>query len=201
MSGNKQFDTDAAIDSAISLFKDKGFSGTSISDLEKATKLNKSSIYNAFGNKDGLYTASLERFRLFYTSKALAKLDQPDFKTAIYDYCDFLVGGFDDIQIDQGCLASLAALEMGGQESIAKESIKKGLDDMLACLEARCQLAIDQGQLSNQWNANSLAALIIAVNRGAIVMNRGRGNKVSGKSAYQGLFTALFGKVEDVRFV
>lgn len=200
MSGNKQFDTDAAIDSAISLFKDKGFSGTSISDLEKATKLNKSSIYNAFGNKDGLYTASLERFRLYYTSKALAKLEQADFETAIYDYCDFLVGGFDDNKMDQGCLASLAALEMGGQESIAKESIKKGLDDMLAYLEARCQLAIDQGQLSNQWNASSLAALIIAVNRGAIVMNRGRGNKISGKNAYQGLFTALFGKVEDVRF-
>ena len=192
MSGNKQFNTDAAIDSAISLFKDKGFSGTSLSDLEKATKLNKSSIYNAFGNKDGLYTACLERFRLHYTSKALAKLEQADFKTAIYEYCDYLVGGFDEDKMDQGCLASLAALEMSAQDSIAKDSIKNGLDDMLICLEKRCQLAIEQGQLSSKWQADELAAMIISVNRGAIVLNRGRGDKQAGNSAYRGLLAAIF---------
>ena len=196
MSGNKQFDTDAAIDSAMPLFKDKGFSGTSLSDLEKSTKLNKSSIYNTFGNKEGLYTACLERFRIHYTSQALAKLAHADFETAIHQYCDFLVGGFNDENLDQGCLASLAALEMGGQESNAKESIKMGLDDMLSCLENRCQLAIDQGQLSNQWQASELAAMIIAVNRGAIILNRGRGDKEAGHNAYRGLFALLFNEKE-----
>ena len=192
MSGNKQFNTDTAIDSAMTIFKDKGFSGTSLSDLEKATKLNKSSIYNAFGSKDGLYTACLERFRLHYTSQALAKLDHPDFKTAIYDYCDYLVGGFNDDSMDQGCLASLAALEMAAQESVSKESIKKGLDDMLTCLEKRCQLAIEQDQLSHKWQADELAAMIISVNRGAIVLNRGRGDKQAGNAAYRGLLAAIF---------
>ena len=43
MSGSKTFDIKAVIDSAMPLFKDKGYAGTSLSDLEKATKLNKSS--------------------------------------------------------------------------------------------------------------------------------------------------------------
>lgn len=192
MSGSKQFNTDDAIDSAMTLFKDKGYAGTSLSDLEKATKLNKSSIYNTFGSKDGLYTACLERFRLHYTSQALAKLEQEDFKQALYDFCVYLFGGFDDLSPDPGCLASLAALEMGAQNSQASESIKAGLDDMLLSLETRCQKAITQNQLDEKWDPAVLAAMIIAVNRGAIVLNRGRGDKEAGHNAYRGLLTAIF---------
>lgn len=194
MSGNKQFNTDDAVDSAMRLFKDKGYAGTSLSELEKATNLNKSSIYNAFGNKEGLYTICLERFRLHYTSQALAKLEQDDFKTALYQFCIYLFGGFDDLSPDQGCLASLAALEMGAQKNQASESIKTGIDDMLSCLEQRCQKAITEGQLAASWDPAQLAAMIIAVNRGAIVLNRGRGDKTAGHNAYRGLLTAIFGE-------
>jgi len=192
MSGNKQFDKDVAIDSAMTLFKDKGFSGTSLSELEKETKLNKSSIYNTFGSKDGLYTACLEKFRLHYTSQALAKLEHEDFKTAITDFCVYLFGGFDNLEADQGCLATLAALEMGAQKTLASKSIKAGLDDMLACLEARIQKAIEEKQLADSWHPAQLAAMIVAVNRGAIVLNRGRGDKEAGHNAYRALLSMLF---------
>lgn len=192
MSGNKQFDTEVAIDSAMTLFKDKGFAGTSLSDLEKATKLNKSSIYNTFGSKDGLYNACLERFRLHYTSQALAKLEHEDFKTAITDYCFALFGGFEDVSPDPGCLATLAALEMGAQESAASSSIQAGLNDMLNTLSRRIEKAIKEKQLAPSWQPEQLAAMIIAVNRGAIVLNRGRGDKEAGHNAYRGLFALLF---------
>lgn len=192
MSGSKTFDIKAVIDSAMPLFKDKGYAGTSLSDLEKATKLNKSSIYNTFKSKEGLYTACLERFRLDYTSLALAKLEHQDFKTALYEFCVYLFGGFDNHNPDQGCLATLAAMEMGAQDSQAKASIKAGIDEMISCLEQRCQKAIEEGQLADSWNPSELAAMIIAVNRGAIVLNLARGDKTAGHNAYRGLLAAIF---------
>lgn len=46
--------------SALELFAERGFAGTSIRDIAKATGLSISSIYHYFGNKEGLLLAILE---------------------------------------------------------------------------------------------------------------------------------------------
>jgi AcrR family transcriptional regulator len=40
----------------------KGYDGASLSDLTKAMRINRSSMYAAFGNKDQLYCKTLERY-------------------------------------------------------------------------------------------------------------------------------------------
>lgn len=57
-----QFDTDQAIESAMQVFWKQGYSGASMQNITKATGLKPGSIYLAFGNKDGLYHASLTRY-------------------------------------------------------------------------------------------------------------------------------------------
>lgn len=46
--------------SALDLFAERGFVGTSIRDIAKATELSISNIYHHFGNKEGLLLAILE---------------------------------------------------------------------------------------------------------------------------------------------
>ena len=46
--------------SALEFFAERGFAGTSIRDIAKATGLSISNIYHHFGNKEGLLLAILE---------------------------------------------------------------------------------------------------------------------------------------------
>jgi len=57
------FDEQAALQQATELFWTKGYNGTSIDELTKATGLSRSSIYNTFGGKHELFVRSL-RFYL-----------------------------------------------------------------------------------------------------------------------------------------
>ncbi len=56
------FDKEEVLDRAMNLFWKKGYNGTSIRDLEKATGLGKSSLYNTFGGKEALFLVTLKRY-------------------------------------------------------------------------------------------------------------------------------------------
>src|SRR5262249_57323898 len=62
MAGTKQFDHGTVVDRAMMLFWRKGYGRTSIQDVEKATRLRRGSLYNAFGDKQGLFVAALKRY-------------------------------------------------------------------------------------------------------------------------------------------
>jgi len=58
----KCFNRNDVLDSAIQLFWKKGYADTSLSDLEKATGVNKSGLYSEFKDKDDIYLESLRRY-------------------------------------------------------------------------------------------------------------------------------------------
>lgn len=57
----RNFDPDAALSAAAERFRARGYAGTSLDDLAAATRLNRPSLYGAFGDKKALYLAALER--------------------------------------------------------------------------------------------------------------------------------------------
>lgn len=56
------FDRDAVVAAAIIAFWAKGFEATTLSDLEAATGVDRSSIYNSFGGKEGLYQSAASAY-------------------------------------------------------------------------------------------------------------------------------------------
>ena len=58
----REFDTDAAIDSALLVFRERGYHTTSIKELSDATGLTAGSLYKAFGSKNGLFLAAFDRY-------------------------------------------------------------------------------------------------------------------------------------------
>lgn len=62
MGRTKQFDRTEVLNEAIQLFWKKGYSDTSLSDLEKATGVNKSGLYSEFKDKDDIFFESLKQF-------------------------------------------------------------------------------------------------------------------------------------------
>lgn len=59
----KCFDRNEVLDAAIQLFWKKGFADTSLSDLEKATGVNKSGLYTEFKDKDDIFLESVKHYR------------------------------------------------------------------------------------------------------------------------------------------
>src|SRR5436190_19772422 len=58
----RAFDTEKALDKALQVFWRKGYEGTSLSDLTKAMRINRPSLYAAFGNKEALFRKALDRY-------------------------------------------------------------------------------------------------------------------------------------------
>jgi len=56
------FNREEALENAMRLFWEKGYNGTSTRDLEKATGLGTSSIYNSFGGKEALFFETLKHY-------------------------------------------------------------------------------------------------------------------------------------------
>src|SRR5712675_204077 len=72
----RAFDPDAALEHAMHVFWAKGYEGASLSDLTRAMRINRPSLYAAFGNKEQLFRKVLDRYMdgpVAYFSKALAK--------------------------------------------------------------------------------------------------------------------------------
>src|SRR5438128_6606080 len=69
------FDMTKALDSAMEVFWRKGYEGASVADLTEAMGINSPSLYAAFGSKEGLFRAVLERYdqrRKGFMEKVLA---------------------------------------------------------------------------------------------------------------------------------
>jgi TetR/AcrR family transcriptional repressor of nem operon len=62
MARPRSFDESQVIQDAMLIFWQRGYELTSISDLEKATGLSRISIYNAFGDKQGLFLRVLDLY-------------------------------------------------------------------------------------------------------------------------------------------
>ncbi len=63
MGRTKCFHRYDVLESAIQLFWKKGYSDTSLSDLEKATGVNKSGLYSEFKDKDDIFLESLKYYQ------------------------------------------------------------------------------------------------------------------------------------------
>ena len=59
MGRRRTFIESEAIGSATAVFAERGFAGTSVDDLVRATGVNRASLYGVFGSKDGLFQRCL----------------------------------------------------------------------------------------------------------------------------------------------
>lgn len=74
MARPKEFDELAALDAAISVFRDKGYAATSATMLVDALHIGRQSLYDTFGDKWRLYLEAVRRYAEQETGAHLAAL-------------------------------------------------------------------------------------------------------------------------------
>src|SRR6201992_4418460 len=114
----RSFDIDAAVERAMAVFWSRGYHGTALPDLLRATRLSRGSLYAAFGGKHALFLRALDR----YIADALARIDVElgpvhgpvdGLRTFLAGYVDRTSGASGR----RGCLLVATAMELAGHDS------------------------------------------------------------------------------------
>ncbi|MCP4439718.1 MAG: TetR/AcrR family transcriptional regulator [Aureispira sp.] len=112
-----KFDEQVILDKAMLLFWKYGFQHCSMAILKKELGLSASSIYHAWGNKDGLFQKSVEQYGKKVTNLLIRKLKkEEDGYKSIVDLFRFVIE-FHTTQNDWGCLNTNTIAEMRGNNS------------------------------------------------------------------------------------
>jgi TetR/AcrR family transcriptional regulator, transcriptional repressor for nem operon len=77
MARPRSFSTEDAVAAAAAVFWSKGYRDTAISDLERATGLNRSSLYSAFGTKHAIFGLALQWYLCGFIGPRLAPMERP----------------------------------------------------------------------------------------------------------------------------
>jgi len=173
MARTREFDERQALVSAMLVFWEKGYEGTSIQDLEDATGLGRTSIYNAFGNKRQLFNRILECYKESVMSALFLAMDSaPDIRDGIRR----LLHGALDIHFDTdnpgGCLVVLSVLESGQHDAQSSESVAQTIQDLKTGLQQRLKKAKQAGELSADLDVSATATTIASAMTGMMVLGK-----------------------------
>src|SRR2546428_11191809 len=119
----RAFDPDAALERAMHVFWAKGYEGASLSDLTRAMRINRPSLYAAFGNKEELFRKVLDRYMdgpVAYFAKALAA---PKAREVVEEIFLGTVRMADDPKIPAGCLMVQGALACGDAAASVRREV------------------------------------------------------------------------------
>jgi TetR/AcrR family transcriptional regulator, transcriptional repressor for nem operon len=72
----REFSAEAVVSSAKLVFWRRGYEGSTLSDLEASTGLSRSSLYQAYGSKEGLFDEALAEYIETFISPRLAPMER-----------------------------------------------------------------------------------------------------------------------------
>jgi AcrR family transcriptional regulator len=166
----REFDMDAALDEAMEVFWRHGYEGATIAALTGAMGINPPSLYAAFGSKEGLLKAALDRYTIQRNECMAEILSAPTAR----EVAERGLLKLADLQTDPanppGCLLVAGGLACGvGSENIPFElaAHRAQMEDQL---RDRFIRARDEGDLSAASDPAALARYLSAVIAGIGVL-------------------------------
>ena len=166
------------IEKTAPVFNEKGYAGTSLTDLTNATGLTKGSIYGNFENKDEVALAAFDynfnRVTLFIKGKLLAT-DNSIERLLVYPnvYRDFLKIPF----LKSGCPILNTSTEADDTHPKLRERASNALAFWKRSIENQIQRGIQRGEIKAETKPTELAVILMLLIEGAIMQA-----KVTGKS-------------------
>jgi TetR/AcrR family transcriptional repressor of nem operon len=168
------YDRDDLLRCATALFWERGFAGTSVDDVVRATGVSRSSLYAAFPDKSTLFLAALEHYLDTVTSAKLERLAQGG--RAALAIRSFLLDVADERPTANapahGCLLTNTAVEIGAREEEIAELVRKAFSRLERVLADRLDGAQRQGDLGADADTKQFARQLVALVQGLRVMTR-----------------------------
>ena len=172
MARPKSFDDAAVLDRALQLFRQRGFEGTSMSDLEAHLGLGRQSLYNTFGDKRELYLKALDLYQRQANGQMLAMLEAPD---AGLDALErWLAANAATVTVPgapAGCFTVNSIVERPDDAPTAARCTR-GRECLTAAIRAALSRAQAKGQIAAERDVEGLVGLVVAHVYGLAVLAR-----------------------------
>jgi AcrR family transcriptional regulator len=189
MGRTRSFDEIAVLGAAMHAFRRNGYAAVSIKQLEQATGLTSGSLYNAYGDKDGLFRAAFAYYVDILVVGRLQVHTGPD--ATLDDLEDYFLSLLRTPLNDGfGCLVTNSAIEFGAAPSIAELSIDKAMRAIVAGMHSVLEREIGKDR------AELATSHLLLLSQGVLVLVRaGR----AGSGDIEATVRAQFDGLREVR--
>lgn len=151
MGRTAKFDRDAAIDVCMHDIWRKGYEACSVKAISEKLGITRSSFYNAFGSREGLFLEVLARYGEQTPDRVLNSVDQ---NTSIKQ---LLTSFFLDVCANRsadpearGCLAINCVAELVGSDESLGPVMQKAILDSVQRFESLLTLAVARGEIADE---------------------------------------------------
>ena len=168
----REFDVDDVLDRAIEVFRERGYEASSMADIERATGLNTSSIYNTFGSKRTLFNRSLGRYETIRLAAIVEVLAAGTAGLAdLHRALEFQQAESVSEWGHGGCLAINAMTELGPRAGDAKELLADFRRQLAEAIRSPLDRAVALGEM-NPDRVPTAISLLVTFTLGAGVLMR-----------------------------
>jgi len=173
MARSKDFNEDTVLESAMRLFWQKGYSATSMKELEQVMRLKPTSIYNAFGNKRELFQKALQ----MYMNTVMAEfLDSVSNAETLQDALSNVLDGVVRLHFNKtypgGCLIMLSIQESEQHDVRTKTMLDSSIHQLRDAIIKRFKQAQQIGEICTSHDSRVFANHVTALIAGMITMAR-----------------------------
>ncbi len=154
----RTFDRGVALNKAMLIFWEKGYEGTTMTDIISAIGTKAPSVYAAFGNKDKLFNEVVNLYAETLKAGPLKALnDHPSIYDAIRSSLHSNVDIFTSQNNPCSCLIMTAAINCSPEHTEHMNRLKNLRSGYKRVLEERFKQAVSDGQLISTANPQTLA--------------------------------------------
>lgn len=167
-----RFNKEEMLSLLIPLFIEKGFNGTSMQDIVDVTKLNRSSIYNTFGDKQSLFMTVLENYagRQLKLKDEILRMDS-NIKSALKKFFEKLFLSNTESRNTEGCLLTNCSLELGQSDKSVQSLLLNSKEIMIKNFEEILNVGIEKGSILASINPKEYALFLYNNLQGLRVLN------------------------------
>jgi TetR/AcrR family transcriptional repressor of nem operon len=166
----KEFDPDAVLDAAMTLFWRRGYAATSTADLVAELGIARASLYATFGSKHELYLRALDRYLARRDPTVVEVLSRPG---PVLPAVRGLVEAYarEAVDDDAGCFVVNAAVERMSEGAVARR-VRSSWDTVEVALTAALLRARAQDELPATADPRALARFLLVFLQGVRVLGR-----------------------------
>jgi AcrR family transcriptional regulator len=169
----RSFDEGKALDCALRVFWSKGYEGASLSDLTAAMRIQRPSLYAAFGDKAALFRKALDRYQAGPAGYIREALQEPTARRAVERLFRDTIDASTDVHNPRGCLLVQGALACGDEADRVRLDLISRRAAGESLVRRRFQRARAEGDLPADADPAALARFVVTILHGMAVRSAG----------------------------
>jgi TetR/AcrR family transcriptional repressor of nem operon len=156
---------------AAPVFNQRGYEGSSLADLMRATGLKKGGIYRHFSSKEEL---AAEAFDYTWAAARQARIPDVDETSNGIEWLKQLIANFVERRnpVAGGCPLLNTAIEADDGNPVLRARVSKALRSWMARLQAVITQAAARKEIRANVDPKTVATVIVATLEGALMMSR-----------------------------